>query len=87
MVEERSRKIHDALRALARAQSASTVHHDTGQGGRCDVCHAEIRAGEVEHTVTNSFARLRLDDECLAIWTREHDRFIAELPPEESGAR
>jgi hypothetical protein len=78
MVEERSRKIHDTLRALARSQSASTVHHNTSQGGYCDVCRAEIRAGDREHIVTNSFARVRLDHVCLVIWTRERDRFTAE---------
>jgi len=78
MVEERSREVHDALRALARVQSPSTVHHDTSPGGRCDVCRTEIRVGETEHIVTTSFVRLRLDDGCLVIWTRERDRFAAE---------
>ena len=87
MVEERAREIHDALRALARSRSASTVQHDTSAGGHCDVCRREIRVGEVEHIVTTSFARLRLDDTCLVIWTREHDRFTAEPPPEESEGR
>jgi hypothetical protein len=87
MVEERAREIHDALRALARSRSASTVQHVTSPGGRCDVCRREIRVGGVEHIVTTSFARLRLDDTCLVIWTRERDRFTAEHPPEESEGR
>jgi len=78
MVEERSREIHDTLRALARSRSASTVHHVTSQGGHCDVCRAEIRPGEREHIVTTSFARVRLDAVCLVTWTRERDRFTAE---------
>jgi hypothetical protein len=80
MVEERAREIHDALRALARSRSASTVQHHTSAGGHCDVCRREIRVGEVEHIVTTSFVRLRLDDTCLVIWTRERDRFAAEPP-------
>jgi hypothetical protein len=51
------------------------------------VCRREIRVGEMEHVVTTSFARVRLDDACLVIWTRERDRFIAEPPSEESEGR
>ena len=51
------------------------------------MCRTEIRVGETEHIVTTSFVRLRLDDGCLVIWTREHDRFTAEPPPEESEGR
>jgi len=87
MVEERAREVHDALRALARSRSASTVRHGTSAGGHCDVCRREIRVGEVEHIVTTSFVRLRLDDTCLVIWTRERDRFTAEPPPEGSEGR
>jgi hypothetical protein len=85
MVEDRPREVHDALRALARTPSVSRVHHDTSPGGRCDVCRTEIRAGEIEHIVTTSFARLRLDDVCLVIWTRERYSFTAEPPPADSG--
>lgn len=42
------------------------------------MCRTEIRVGETEHIVTTSFVRLRLDDGCLVIWTRERDRFAAE---------
>jgi hypothetical protein len=87
MVEERAREIHNALRVLARSRSPTTVQHDTSVGGHCDVCRREIRVGEIEHIVTTSFARLRLDDACLVIWTRERGRFTAEPPPEESEGR
>jgi hypothetical protein len=81
MVEERSREIHDTLRTLARSHGTATVHRETSQGGLCDICRAEIRAGETRHIVTISFARVRLDDVCLVIWNRERDRFAAEPGP------
>ena len=87
MAEERARDIHDALRRLARSGSAVTVQHNPSDGGQCDVCRGEIRIGEMEHVVTASFARLRLDDACLVIWTQERDRFAAEPPPEGSDGR
>ena len=87
MVEERARDIHDVLRRIARSGSPVTVQHNTSDGGQCDVCRGEIRVGEMEHIVTASFARLRLDEACLVIWTRERDRLTTEPPPEGAGDR
>jgi hypothetical protein len=72
---DRSRKIHDTLRALAQSRSAPTVHHETSHGGHCDVCRTEIRAGEIQHIVATSLIRVVLDDVCLVIWTQERNRF------------
>jgi hypothetical protein len=83
----RSREIHDTLRALAQLQSSPTIHHDTSDGGHCDVCRTEIRAGETEHIVTTRLIRVRLDAACLVIWTQERNRFTAARGPEESGGR
>jgi hypothetical protein len=87
MVEGHVRKIHNVLRELARSPSESTVQRNTSDGRPCDVCRREIRAGEVEHIVTTSFARVRLDDACLVIWTRERDRFTVEPPSGEPEGR
>ena len=87
MESDRSREIHDTLRALAQLPSAPTVHHDTSHGGHCDICRAEIRAGDTEHIVTTGLIRVRLDDVCLVIWTRERNRFTAVRSPEDSGGR
>jgi hypothetical protein len=87
MVDEHARKVHNILRELARSPSESMVQRHPSDGRPCDVCRREIRVGAMEHVVTTSFARMRLDDSCLVIWTRERKHFLAERLPGESEER